>query len=829
LFFFAAPAPAQDRKQAILTLDGVVPGGVRTSATESWGVYDDVNLTNRTDSDRQARVLVFFEGRPDVQYGRDLWIPAHSRLKTWMLVGPTTNGGKVGHDMAEVQSLLYDRTNGTDQLILPTTEERIRSRVVLYRKRDREREPYTAILLDDEPDSNIFGEIPQLPPHVDEARTLARSFRSVCKLSGFVQQLNPGPLAPMPEAFDGIDHFVIASNRIKDDPPGMQALRQWLERGGKVWVMLDRVEPEAVAPLLGDALDFQVVDRVGLTTTNIEPPSRTRTPPLHHEKPVELVRVLLPPQERPRHTIDGWPIWFSRQVGRGKVVFTTLGPRGWYRPRERSEPLPHGYEIYSNHPVVDQGAPLEIMADELLLPPADPYPVEAFRPGLTEEIGYAVISRTTVELVFGAFVLVTLVLGLALRRSRRPELLGWISPAAALAAAVAFFVLGEYSRRAASPTVAVAQVVDAVAGTEEVPVRGLLAAYRPDSGPAPVGAAAGGYFNLDMTGVEGQTRRLIQTDLNAWHWENLDLPAGVRTATFHSSAALREPLAAVAHFGPEGLEGKVHAGAFQELGDALVITPNVRRLPDDKYWSSNLTVHLDPDGTFRASSQDVLPTGQVLASAVLTDQQQRRQKLYRQFLERPATGRREGPNFLLAWAKPLDMQFTLAPTAREVGNALLVIPLQLQRPAPGTRITIPGPFLSVLQERDNRLTPPTFRGDPATDLNLRFQLPEVVLPFEVERARLNLRIAAPSRRVTVAGQGDGGLVELFQVESPLDPLHVEIDKPGLLRLDKQGGLRVHVVLSDWLPGGGNKDQISADAEKWSIEYLELEVIGTIRE
>ena len=85
------------------------------------------------------------------------------------------------------------------------------------------------------------------------------------------------------------------------------------------------------------------------------------------------------------------------------------------------------------------------------------------------------------------FLLAVLALGIGLRHSRRPELLGWLAPAAALAAMSIFVVFGETSRRAAPPTVAVAQVVDAISGKEEASVHGLMAVYRPDSGAADLG------------------------------------------------------------------------------------------------------------------------------------------------------------------------------------------------------------------------------------------------------------------------------------------------------------------------------------------------------
>src|SRR5205807_286198 len=76
-FLSTPPASAQDREPPALRLAGLVPGGVRNSLTESWGTFD-FSLTNLTNTDRQSRVLLFYEGQPDVQYGRDVWVPARS-------------------------------------------------------------------------------------------------------------------------------------------------------------------------------------------------------------------------------------------------------------------------------------------------------------------------------------------------------------------------------------------------------------------------------------------------------------------------------------------------------------------------------------------------------------------------------------------------------------------------------------------------------------------------------------------------------------------------------------------------------------------------------
>jgi hypothetical protein len=770
--------------------------------TEGWATLD-FELTNSGDADRQARVLVFYEGRPDVQYGRDVWVPAHATLATWMFVGPAA--AQQPHSTRRLQVLLYDRSEGQDRLVLPATEEHVRSRDVLY----RHREPHTAVMLDEDiPEEPALGRLPVPESRADEVMRLVHVFRHVHALSEFVQTVSPGPLPPAPEAFDGVDQFVLASGRIAHDPAGMQALRRWLEQGGKVWVLLDQVELDVVAPLLGEALDFQVVDRASLTSIRLESQGGEAAPVQEYERPVDLVRVLLRPHEQVRDTIDGWPAWFTRQVGRGKVVFTTLGPRAWSRPRTSTDP-PSRFQDYPSLPVATDA--LEAATAELQPPVQEELlRAEVLRPVLIEEIGYAVVSRFTVGLVFGAFLLLTLALVFVLRRSRRPELVGWMGPALALGAAGVFVVLGEGSRRAAAPTVAFAQVVEADPGAPEAAVHGLLAVYQSDSGPAEVGVGQGGLIDLDMSGIEGQTRRLVLSDRGSWRWENLGLPAGVRLAPFRYTAPTGAPVTAVARFGPEGIEGQLAAGPFRGLADALLSTADGR----------NLAVEMREDGTFSAAGADVLPEGQFLRGTLLTDRQQRRQALYREFLRPHGAGAPEGRDLLLAWAEPLDLHFTLAPGARTVGGALLVVPLQLERPAPGQRVTIPGPLIPCRRIIRGAPARPTLASRTGVDMDLRFQLPALLRPFQVERARLVGRVNAPGRRVTVAGQADGKPVEFYRVETPLDPIRVEITQEQLLHLDEEGGLRVTFTVGD-LPASPKP----AGDDEWTIEYLELEVTG----
>jgi hypothetical protein len=110
-------------------------------------------------------------------------------------------------------------------------------------------------------------------------------------------------------------------------------------------------------------------------------------------------------------------------------------------------------------------------------------------------------------------------------------------------------------------------------------------------------------------------------------------------------------------------------------------------------------------------------------------------------------------------------------------------------------------------------------------MHLRFQLPPAVLPLEVEKARLVLKVEAPGRQVKVSGHDGARASPLHQVNSPLDPVRVEIADPRWLRLDPEGGLHLSVAISDPTNENAPGRRVSQVEEKWTIEYLELEVTG----
>ncbi|HKB04233.1 MAG TPA: hypothetical protein VKD90_18560, partial [Gemmataceae bacterium] len=594
-------------------LKNLGPSGTRSYLTESWGVLGFA-LANPTDADMEARVLTFYAKDPGRQYGRDVWVPAKGTLWSWSCFGPPP--GAPDRNVVELRTLLYDRAGGGEHLIRSPDGQPVHSDLVRFNRR----EPGTVVMFDtDLADGSQSPPSPSDQARANAARDLVRVFRHQAQLSERVNPVAQRSLPPVAEGLEGVEHFVLGSDRLADDVPGRRALREWLARGGTLWVMLDLVQEDTVAKLLGDALDLRVVDRISLTRIQVRngpvTAHRAEVPAVEVEDPVDFVRVLAPGQQV-LYTVDGWPAAMLKDVGRGRVLFTTLGARGWMRERTARDPRPR-FREFPQLPVAL--TPFEFVATEIH--PAAERPTftpDQLRVSVAREVSYSVVGRRTVLWVFGSLFVALAIVAVVLARKHWLEHLGWLGPGLALGAAGAFVALGQASRGSVPPTVAVIQIVDAMPGTTEAQTSGYLAVYQPSAGTATVGAERGGTFDLDLSGLEGRAHRRVQSDADRWHWENLELPGGVRTGPFRHTLRTADPLEATARFGANGLEGRVVSGSFSELEDALLSTPG----------RHTVAVHLKPDGTYRAGNDDELTGGQLIAGGLLTDRQRARQGLY---------------------------------------------------------------------------------------------------------------------------------------------------------------------------------------------------------
>lgn len=777
------------------------PLGLAHYKGERWGIVG-VGAANPGDAPADVLTMFYFNTYPGVQFGRQLWVPPDAKRTTWHPILPPANL-PAGKGNTQVTSLLIDRSSGLEvSLKNPGGQMQYEGFLPL------QQDPLASAVIGDGEDAEPVT-----------ALTLARFER---RLSSRIVRVHGVALPPIVEALDGLDHLLVCGNELTGDAAGVVAIRRWLHDGGNLWIALDRVSPETVSLLVGDTFTGKVVDRVSLTEWKVvgTGPNEKRNAekaPVQRindfDRPVEMVRVEAPGL-RVSHTVNDWPAALWLPAGKGTVLLTTLGGRGWIRPREKND----GPPFDPHHTAADLIAndSLRHIAFEFLKRREPPtLETKAWEPIVSEHVGYKIVGRWGVALVLGGFCGGLLALGIWLARRDRLAHLGWLGPLGALATAGVLVLMGQASRDAVPSTVAVGQLVEVSPRVNDVRVHGLLALYNMKE--EPLGAADGGIFIPAQVGSNpGSKQRMVWTDMNQWHWENLALSAGVHLAPFEYSTSLPKPISAKATFGPEGLVGTYAAEPFQDLADAIVAIPMQR----------HLAVTLQPDGQFTAGPRDQLERGQFLSANVLSDEQRRRRTIFQALFADPKRPYPAQPT-LLVWASPLDMKFLMPKDARRIGAALLAIPLEMQRPEPGSRLKIPSPFLSprpllTLEEARSAWYNPNLNSwlVPMTrggHMMLRYPVPAETLPLKLDKVRVTISITAPGRTLEITTLDNNKIVTLTMSESPMGTLRFDLPAERM-KIDDRGGLAVGLKVSE-LPS----------PRDWQITDLQLEIEGTALE
>jgi hypothetical protein len=627
--------------------------------------------------------------------------------------------------------------------------------------------------------------------------------------------LNDRFLPPTPEGWDAIGHLVIAGDRLADDAAGQAALRQWIAGGGRVWIQLNSTPPETVRSLLGDAFRVEVVDRVALSTL---PDEFTRGVPVEAEheleQQVELVRVLVDGAEV-LSEVHGWPTSFAIGFGRGEVLVTTLGPRGWMRLRNKSDPQPGSLKwtkYVATSPLRDFQFRF-LHADDAELPSP-----ELQREYLAQKIGYQVPGRAAVLSLLVGFCGLIGVAGFLLGRGHRLEHLAWLTVTAGVVAAAAIIGLGLASRQAVPPTAAELQFVEAVPQADTIASAGSLAVYQPDLNVVELASVGGTRLDPQLPDLAGQVRQITWTDLNRWHFEQMELPPGVRMFDTQSATSTSETPRATARFGPQGLEGQLTPGMFLPAEDGLVAP--ALGIP--------LAANLAADGTFHAGPADLLVSGQFTADQLLSDEQLRRQQLATAWF----AGRRpKAALHLVAWSQPVAESMQWSAGTRQVGAVLLSVPVSIERTPAATAVAIPDALMDLRSVTgssghsahfDGRARAWHFPQLSASATRLRWQLPGEVLPLKLDRAKLTIDCNIPSRQLTVYAIRGGETVSIGEHSNPSGRLEIEITQADLLALDDQGGMAIEFEV-------GELARQIADATvsnaTWSIRSTTLDVWG----
>lgn len=820
------------------SLSHVSSAGTGAYVPDRWGLLR-LHFKNPTSEPIELLASTYFEEEPTLQFARRAWIPAMSSLQ---LSQPTLmpSGASAGRQRFDFRTLLMETAQQREVLIRANSGALQLDGLVRA--------------LDGKQVVGLIDEIGQ--PEVKNAVTLndlLLCVQSSIIPNGDTTYLTDRLLPAGDECLQSLDQLVIADSRVLDDLAGLAAIRRWLFSGGNLWVALDRVDPQVLERLLGDESQSEVIDRVGLTTVRLEvksPNGNVLRDVRDYEQPVDFVRVLTSGVEV-ACTIDGWPAAFWKTCGEGRLLVTTLGHRGWMRRatatdhattsnfgRRDSSPSQQGASVRSSSdsPMVNGSTwkspfvPLEAARDfaaDFFRRRSEPRLSKAtLEPLVQEYVGYSIPARWQVIGLLMGFSLLLGVLGVWMWRRTRLEVLGIVSPLLALLVSGVLVFLGWQQRQSVPAAVASVQFVRAISGTDDVQVEGVAGLFSPEPGLAQIESKQGGLMMPEMSGTQGKTRRMVWTDLDEWHWENLPEAAGLMTATVQQSSMMSERLEARATFDSQGLSGRLQATSALDPTDAVLVTR-----------SGRMGVDLREDGTFVAKTADVFSAEQFLGADLLSDEQHRRQRVLVQLLNDPQ--RRDYPTEpqLLFWSKPWHRGMQFASNRQTLGSALVAVPLKLERPPTGTVVSLAAPLLSYREVIgpddvglsglwDHRRREWQEKSFP-TMTWLRFQIPPVLLPVEVQRGRLVVRVAGPVVQLGIAGHRlrQNDVVPIETWNDPVGTLSVELTNPEMLQLSSDGGLILRVAAGDpkLLEQTTKPSDPGEKVSYWRIESLALEL------
>ncbi|MEX2215281.1 MAG: hypothetical protein WD768_14205 [Phycisphaeraceae bacterium] len=907
---------AADGQPALTGVGGAA--GIGQYPPDRWALASST-ISNPTAKAVELLVNFRFDQTPNLEFATRVWVPAGCRRSVWLPIHTFWYEVDEGHPprLALRQQLVDDR--GTQTAILSEQDG------LLIAARDR---VITGMLTDsDESD--------------DEAISTVLAARRAQDLSKRLAYLNDTNLPPFFSALQGLDALVISKQTPVIDAAQLEALRQWVLAGGRLWIMLDQVDDSFAQSLLGDAWTIQVIDKVYLTNVSFQSPGKTaltvrmsddlnitldgkpvvkltrgeknvaagldklskqianrlkdkvesldrraliyitggvdgnlaedliravRTATetdsiidREHEKPVTCVRVLAPGFET-MHSVAGWPVALQKAVGKGSVMVTTLGPRGWVEPVLVPATNPDGTverdEKGHQHFAFGHFAlrPLEDISIWLHQErAADPLPSRDFTNYLSEQIGYQIVGRGTVMIVLTLLCAAILLNGLWLAKRGRLEHLAIFAVAAAVVMSIAMIVIGSRARTAVPATLAEAQFVQVAPDQQYAIVSGMFTVYNPGTGSSAIegenatlkGDAGGLVLPMNLQHLGLKRVQLLWTDVDKWEWRNVPLPSGanLQAATEHI-LPMHEPVSALVSFDAQGAVGVVHGGSLGRLDDMLIVTSSGAAVP-----------RVEPYGAFHASQSDVLPPGQ-FASGAIDDARRRRLAILQSLLgsERETDSRVGTPTraevkvdalgapigaqrsrlpstypaspMLLAWADAIELGFERPAVTQTTGSALVAIPLSIVRPAAGTTVSIPSAFLPYrVGKTQFGITSPVFderrrqwNDSPRPSaFALEFQIPTELGKLKLTEANFTLDISAPAFKVEVGVERDGKF-EVTATKTGSDGLmQVALPADGA-QPDAQG--RVNVVLRV-SSTGSTGDQL------WRVRHVSLNIKGIV--
>jgi hypothetical protein len=618
----------------------------------------------------------------------------------------------------------------------------------------------------------------------------------------------PFPLNPID--WKGIDNLILAEPECLRDAATMSVLRDYLNDGGRIWVMLDTMDTESLTGLLSSHQQLSYLDTLELSSFMVETPQQSlsredRTVEL--SEPIRLKRVMQQGGSVP-YSIDGWPACIIYPIGHGELMVTTLESSGWIEPRKNQ---------WSEDPFFRSDFELRRFAkgivDKIHLKRSIPMAHLKDVNYAVESIGNPIISRSLVASILLLFCAGLILFGLWRLLAGELKWAGIVAPGLAVVASMPLLVAAWMQKRDIPTMVSVLQLVQ-FGNPSGGMIRESAAVYNADSQSMHFQSDTAGYIVPDPA-IDSGIKTISTEDFQRWQMSNVAWPAGVWKYTSATSTS-NTAMVARGDFTSEGLSIVIPPGLPSELKDPVLCyslgAPTLAKGLDDQ--------RMVIDGNYPAEGE------RWTLNTLVDTEQRRKSEIYKKLFE--SGDRTQAPSRrLFGWTEAFTSSGVWNPSIQQRGIALVSMPLSLSTPKSGSEVLVPYTMIDVRIADLSSSSPVYMEGigrwvnqsSNKSESNLEFVLPGQVVPLETSMIAIDFDVQAPRRSVRLSCiQAEGGFpIEIATLNEPSIPFHQTIEDPRIVKEFQDGTFVLRIEISD--------DREPDSSIPWRIKHLRLSVRG----
>ena len=260
-----------------------------------------------------------------------------------------------------------------------------------------------------------------------------------------------------------------------------------------------------------------------------------------------------------------------------------------------------------------------------------------------------------------------------------------VVPVISLFAAGTLVAIGRGKNKTVPSTIATAQIARVSSDSAVIEIESTIATYSQD----PLEYTAKWPSNVTATfheqSTSGAVQRLLWTDDGASRWMFVRQPPGVvRHTISQTTLPLSEQWYVEGTFDQDGFQAKLIGLDSDRCSDLVVVSRAAPSLGLQR---------LGNDQGFAGGSDSLLPSGQFIGTALMSDVQRRRQDLVRQ-MTATDSGTQKMPTLLL-WTEPFGVGAEFGKQFVQRGAALVSLPIRYTRTETVSDFQVPASFVQL--------------------------------------------------------------------------------------------------------------------------------------